>query len=72
MEPTIKNGSEIFVKIQLSIEPSEIGIFEYNGESLCKRFIKEKSKIILRSDNPSYTDIVLKETDSVRIIGKVL
>lgn len=72
MDPTIKNGQEIFIKSMPQIEFGEIGIFSYNNEAFCKRLIKEGDKIILRSDNPKYADIVLSENDNVITFGKVL
>lgn len=72
MEPTIKNGQIIFVKSMPQIEFGEIGLFSYNNESFCKRLISENNKVILRSDNEMYEDIVLTENDNVITFGKVL
>ncbi len=72
MQPTIKDEEDIFVKSQPNVNHNEIGIFSYNGETYCKRFIKENNKIILRSDNKKYKDIVILKNDSVFCFGKVL
>ncbi len=72
MEPTIKNHEEIFIKAMPQIQSGEIGLFSYNGDSLCKRLIKENGSVILRSDNDAYPDICLNENDYVVTFGKVI
>lgn len=73
MEPTISDGSIIFLRPQEKAENGQIIIAELNGEAtVCKRiWLDDMGRIVeLRSDNPAYPPI--KEWDSLRIIGKVL
>lgn len=72
MEPLIKNGELIFIQPQPSINFGEIGIFVYNEEVFCKRLVKEDKKIILRSENDIYKDIVVEKTIPLITVGKVL
>lgn len=74
MEPTIKNGSVVWVKEQAAIENGEIGIFVLNGESYCKKLYinYENKKIELVSLNPKYKNITVYEDDNLRTIGRVL
>lgn len=72
MEPLIKNNSIIFFKSQPVVENGEIAIVEINNnEVTCKKFYKEDGKIILRSINEDYDDMVFEDTP-IRILGKVL
>ncbi len=74
MEPDYVNGSIVFVEARPAIESGQIGIFTLNGESFCKKLILdyEKRETILRSYNPKYDDIKIKEYDELRTIGRVL
>lgn len=68
MEPRIKNGDFLFIKITSQIECGEIGVFQVNGENYVKQF----KKTYLKSLNPEYDDIILSENDDIRTIGKVV
>lgn len=72
MEPILANDEIIFVQEQTAIENSEIGIFVYNGEIYVKRLILDDNKIILRSENKKYNDIIVDKSLQFIIIGKVL
>lgn len=72
MQPTICDGSYVFIEEQPKIENGEVGIFILNDEVFCKRLILEDNKAVLRSDNNKYPDIVLAPSDVVITIGKVL
>ncbi|MFV0520068.1 MAG: S24 family peptidase [Lachnospirales bacterium] len=72
MEPLIKDGQLVFVNKQPSINFGEIGIFIYNDEVYCKRLIKEGKKILLRSENTEYTDLIIDSTYPLVTVGKVL
>lgn len=68
MEPRIKNGDFLFIKVTSQIECGEIGVFQVNGENYVKQF----KKTYLKSLNPEYDDIILSEDDDIRTIGKVV
>lgn len=70
MEPTIKDGSLVFVMPQPVAENGEIVIAEVDGAVTCKKFYKYGGKIELRSINPKYEPIT--EFENFRIIGKVI
>jgi DNA-binding Xre family transcriptional regulator len=74
MEPDIANGSVVWVKEQAAIENNQIGIFVLNGESYCKKLhIDYENRIVeLVSLNPKYKNIVVKEDDNLRTVGRVL
>lgn len=68
MEPRIKNGDFLFIKVTSQIECGEIGVFQVNG----KNYVKQFKKTYLKSLNPEYDDIILSEDDDIRTIGKVI
>ncbi len=72
MESLIFDGDTIFVHKQDEISNNEIGLFFYDGEVLCKRLIKDGNKIILRSENKKYKDIIINENLEFKTGGKVL
>lgn len=71
MEPLIKDGSIIFYKEQPTVENGEVAIIEIDrNEVTCKKFYFNGEKIILRSINDKYEDMIFDR--GVRIIGKVI
>lgn len=73
MSPLLEDGQIVFYKDQDQLENGQIGIFEINGEAVtCKRFKPDydNQKIILKSENPNYEDMVFSE-EEVRILGLV-
>lgn len=72
MEPIIKDGTIAFVLEQPMVNFGEIGIFVYQDEIYCKELIKEKGKIILRSKNKAYKDLVIDNEYPLVTVGKVL
>ncbi len=72
MEPTIKDGSIVFVRKQQELFNGQIGIFMIGDEAVCKRLYRKDKKILLKSDNPAYQDIEVKGDGSFYVAGKVL
>ena len=74
MEPKIQNRSTAFVQASPALDSGEIGIFVLNGQSYCKQLVidREKREVRLHSLNQKYEDIVIRESDELRTIGRVL
>ncbi len=72
MQPLLYDEQVIYIKEQPALESGEVGIFVYEGELYCKRLILEDSKIILRSENKKYEDIIVNKNLGFVTIGKVL
>lgn len=74
MEPEIRDGSTAFVQPAPAVAAGEIGIFVLNGQAYCKRLIIDTSarRVLLRSVNPAYADIIVHSADELRTIGRVL
>jgi DNA polymerase V len=72
MEPRIVDGDLIPVDYSKEPRPGNIVIAMINGQAVVKKFLRRKSTVILRSANPRYDDIVIKESDQFVIAGVVL
>ncbi len=72
MQPLIMDNTVIFIKEQPALESGEVGVFIYDGEVYCKRLILEGKKVILRSENKNYDDIVVNKDFEFITVGKVL
>ena len=72
MEPHILDGQVIWVKEQEVLDTGDIGIFSYSGDVYCKKLIADGRRAYLRSLNPSYEDIEIKEDFGFKVIGKVV
>lgn len=72
MEPLIKKGSEVYLRYQPTVEDGEIAIVRVEDEGVtCKYLFRDGEKIILKSENSKYDDIVV-DSEKVSVIGKVL
>jgi phage repressor protein C with HTH and peptisase S24 domain len=71
MLPRFADGQVVYVKPQQTLERREIGIFIVNGSAYCKQLGGE-DEIRLVSLNPRYEDIVVREFDEFRVLGKVV
>lgn len=68
MEPTYRNGDNVLVRLQPSVDIGEIGVFVKDSEG----YIKELGSNCLISHNKNYTDILLNEYSDIRCVGKVI
>jgi len=72
MEPLLQDGQVIWVKEQELLDNGEIGVFTYSDDIYCKKLIADGAKAYLRSLNPGYEDIEIKEDFGFKVIGKVV
>ena len=70
MEPSLPKGSYGFLELNVPLKNKDIGLFQYKGEFLVRKFIIRKDKLVLRAENKNYEDINLSEDDNFTIIGK--
>lgn len=71
MTPTLPDKAiVIFDPFMENFKDNDIGIFYYNGEMFIKRFYTKRGIVVLSSDNPHYTPIVIDERDEFKICGK--
>lgn len=76
MEPLILDGDCILIdcsKVE-KIENGAIYAIAYDHELMVKRLIKEFGRLIIKSENPAYHDVVLEAeaANHVYIIGRVI
>lgn len=72
MEPTIKDGTIVWVRKATELFDGQIGIFMVDDSAVCKRFYKEGEGIRLESDNDAYDPIVIHDYERFGIVGRVL
>ena len=68
MEPKIKNGDFLFIKLTSSVDINRIGIFQVDGEN----YVKKLKNGYLESLNKDYDDIDFDDHDDIRTIGEVV
>ena len=77
MEPNIKSGDTVIVKVQQDIDSGEIGIVSIgHQEATCKKVIKSHSGVNLVSYNTSYDPMFYDNKQvadlPVTILGRVI
>ena len=72
MEPEYHDGDIVWVMQGQSLNGGEIGVFLYDGDVYCKELDIADGEIRLRSLNPAYAPIRVKDEDTFRIFGKVV
>jgi len=72
MEPLFQDGQVIWVKEQDVLGSGDIGIFIYFDDVYLKKLVIDGDKAYLRSLNPEYEDIEVKEDFGFTSIGKVV
>jgi len=72
MFPQINDGQVIWIKEQETLNHGEIGIFVYSGDVYCKELYTDGNGAYLRSLNPEYEDIEIKEDFGFKTVGKVI
>jgi repressor LexA len=68
----VLDGDIVIVRQQPSAQDNDVVVAIIDGEATLKRYIREKNRIILRAENPSYEDIVVKSDKDVWIAGKMV
>lgn len=72
MEPQFINGQIVWVHQQETLITGDIGIFYLNGSAFCKKLKDDAEGLSLISLNTNYKPIEIKETDTLKIFGKVV
>jgi SOS-response transcriptional repressor LexA len=72
MQPRIEDGDLILVDYVKEPHPGDIVVALINGAAVVKKYMHPNEQLILRSTNPNYADIEVKETDQFQIAGVVL
>ncbi|HEM3620849.1 TPA: helix-turn-helix transcriptional regulator [Streptococcus suis] len=68
MEPKIKNGDFLFIKLKGQVDLNKIGIFQVDGEN----YVKKLKNDCLESLNKDYDNIPITADTDFRTIGEVV
>lgn len=68
MEPKIKNGDFLFIKLKDQVDLNKIGIFQIDGEN----YVKKLKSDYLESLNKDYDNIPITADTDFRTIGEVV
>ena len=74
MEPTIRNGADVLIRLQEEVEDGEIAAVLVNGdtEATLKRVKKQGDIILLVAENSAYAPYIITELNPARILGKAV
>ncbi len=72
MAPKYKAGDSVFIELNAPLNSKDIGIFEYDGNIMMRKFIVRRNDIVLRAESDDVPEIVVTKDDNFYIIGKVL
>lgn len=74
MEPTIRNGADVLIRLQEDVEDGEIAAVLVNGdtEATLKRVKKQGNIVMLVAENSAYAPYIITENNPARILGKAV
>jgi phage repressor protein C with HTH and peptisase S24 domain len=72
MEPLLKDGQTIWMKEEKALGDGDIGVFVYSDDVYCKKLVVRDGVSRLKSLNPKYKDIEIKDGFGFAVVGKVI
>lgn len=72
MENKIPNNSQVLIRRGVEVESGNVGVFCIGEECFVKQLKIYGDTLVLKSFNPLYEEIQIKETDDFITIGKVV
>ncbi len=72
MSPKLKQDSLVYIEMNTPLNSKDIGLFEYEGKLIFRKFIVRKKDIVLRAEKDEIEDIIVTKDSNFYIIGKVL
>jgi phage repressor protein C with HTH and peptisase S24 domain/DNA-binding XRE family transcriptional regulator len=72
MEPLLRDGQTIWMKEEQDIKDGDIGVFVYSDDVYCKKLVVKNGISKLKSLNPKYKDIEIKDGFGFAVVGKVI
>ena len=72
MAPRLEKGVYAFIEFNTPLDSKDIGLIEFNGKIMIRRYVIRKDDLVLRADNKEFSDIIISEKDTYNIIGKVI
>ncbi len=71
MAEAIQPGDLVLVEKRSTANQGEIVVALIDDEATVKRFWREKERVVLRSDNPDFADIIVTESQPLQLLGRV-
>jgi repressor LexA len=68
----VLDGDIVIVRQQATADNGDVVVAIIEGEATLKRYIREKSRVILRAENPRYADIIVEPDKEAWIVGKMV
>ena len=68
----ILNGDIAVLRRKLNAEHGEVVAVVIDEDATLKRFIKENGNMLLRAENPVYSDIILSPNNTIQVVGKLI
>lgn len=72
MLPKVKVGDIVYIEYNAPLSNKDLGLFEYNGGLVIRKFIIRKKDLVLRAEDNNIQDIIITKDSNFNIIGKVL
>ena len=72
MAPRIQDGDLVLVDYIKEPRLGNIVVATINGGVVVKKYLLREGRVVIKSMNPEYADIEVKETDQFEIKGVVL
>lgn len=72
MEPKIFPGDILIVDKSIPLQSGKIAAFYFNGNAICKQYIKTENKVFLKSFNHEHKDIEINEGDDLQLFGVII
>lgn len=72
MEPTYRNGDILLVQKTEDLTSGDIGIFNIDNDTMCKKFVRKGKGVLLVPENNKYESIKITNNIECQIQGKVL
>jgi repressor LexA len=69
----INHGDIAIIRHQETVQDGEIAAVILENDATLKRFYRQASRIVLRSENPAFQDLIFQQSDclQIRIAGKL-
>lgn len=68
MEPFIRSGDFLLIKVQNGFNPEDQVMVIHNGLPKIKKVLKDGDKLVLRSFNRDFGDFVVEPDDDAEVI----
>ena len=72
MEPALRQGTHCFIQNIQQLKDGLVALVIYDGTVLIKKIALDENKVRLVSLNPKYEDIIVKDHQQFKLVGKVV